>query len=338
MAAYPSLRRKLPTILKARYRDDAVLSKLLHAWATALDDAARFLAVVHADARLATADPRAVSLLWEARIPGPIPEADALVVEALDGTLLEPAPSLFRFLNALADDPLYLPELHIDHPYWIDREQQALYVRRPYETLVIKQIAGGVVVAQWHVNLSPYPVWNVFDEFGLELGLPRLFQESNVSYQGRLLDVRRYPPSPTPNGLAWALARELGWVYDEIWADGSVDWPLSTPMIIPETLQVDEAPWPAFMTYVDESGRLTLKGDPAYVGRSRRVRYYAGIALDALAPERAQDDPALLDEWIRQVFAYAPVLWGQARWDEGFWDTVTPKDGVAFLPAMGDRF
>lgn len=61
-----------------------------------------------------------------------------------------------------------------------------------------------------HYEYSLHHVWNPFDEFGLLLGVERLFGERNAGYKERILDVFRKPGNSTREGLTNAISRELG--------------------------------------------------------------------------------------------------------------------------------
>lgn len=61
-----------------------------------------------------------------------------------------------------------------------------------------------------HYEYSLHHIWNTFDEFGLILGIERLFGERNESFKERILDVFRKPGNSTRQGLLNAISRELG--------------------------------------------------------------------------------------------------------------------------------
>lgn len=95
--------------------------------------------------------------------------------------------------------------------YWVDRPSGYLYLRmdmneiedwdHPFESI---QINGAD-----HYDLLIHHVWNVFDEFGMLLGLPRLFREPNDHFRDRILDVFRKPGNVSRGGVRRGLAREL---------------------------------------------------------------------------------------------------------------------------------
>lgn len=52
--------------------------------------------------------------------------------------------------------------------------------------------------------------WNVLDEWGIELGTPRLLGESNRSYKQRLLDAAEHPGGSSPRRLLRSSSRAIG--------------------------------------------------------------------------------------------------------------------------------
>lgn len=95
----------------------------------------------------------------------------------------------------------------------IDRGEGLIYIRPraeliygdkfvPYDSV---EINGAV-----HYDLILHHVWNPFDEFGLLLGLQRLYGEQNASFKERILDVFKNPGNATQQGIINGLSRELG--------------------------------------------------------------------------------------------------------------------------------
>lgn len=94
-----------------------------------------------------------------------------------------------------------------------DRDQGMLYIRSskvalersltaPYDHIDINGAA--------HYEYYIHHVWNALDEFGLLLGVDRLYGERNAAYKERILDVFRKPSNSTKQGLENGLVRELG--------------------------------------------------------------------------------------------------------------------------------
>lgn len=59
------------------------------------------------------------------------------------------------------------------------------------------------------IELEPINIFNDFDEFGVRVGLPRLYLESNDNYRKRILDVAANPSSSSLEGFKRTLRREL---------------------------------------------------------------------------------------------------------------------------------
>lgn len=102
--------------------------------------------------------------------------------------------------------------------YFIDRSSGYLYLRLdldliedldyPFQSLIVNEAK--------HYNLEVHHVWNVFDEFGLLLGLNRLPRERNEQFKKRILDVFEHPGTSTSEGVRNGLARELGLSREEV--------------------------------------------------------------------------------------------------------------------------
>lgn len=61
-----------------------------------------------------------------------------------------------------------------------------------------------------HYEYFLHHIWNAFDEFGLLLGIERLFGERNNTFKERILDVFRKPANSTKDGMINGISRDLG--------------------------------------------------------------------------------------------------------------------------------
>lgn len=95
----------------------------------------------------------------------------------------------------------------------VDRSEAIVYIRprselieankfRPYEEVEINGAS--------HYEMILHHIWNPLDEFGLLLGVQRLFGERNTEFKARIMDVFVNPGNATQGGLVNALSRELG--------------------------------------------------------------------------------------------------------------------------------
>ena len=95
--------------------------------------------------------------------------------------------------------------------YWLDRANETIYLRidlnevadldSPFESIVIN--------GSPHYNLFLHHVWNLFDEFGLLVGLKRHHKEMNMFFKDRILDVFRNPGNTSREGIQDGIEREL---------------------------------------------------------------------------------------------------------------------------------
>lgn len=88
----------------------------------------------------------------------------------------------------------------------IDRDKKILYTRRKYDYIIFDG------TKHWSLDEESYihHVWNAFDEFGLLVDCPRLFNEKNAAYKERILDVFRKPANASKPGLINSISRNLG--------------------------------------------------------------------------------------------------------------------------------
>lgn len=61
-----------------------------------------------------------------------------------------------------------------------------------------------------HYEYYLHHIWNAFDEFGLLLGIERMFGERNDAFKQRILDVFLKPANSTKDGMVNGISRDLG--------------------------------------------------------------------------------------------------------------------------------
>lgn len=95
--------------------------------------------------------------------------------------------------------------------YWLDRTNEVLYLRVNLDDIADLDYPFHAVVINGtpHYNLFLHHVWNVFDEFGMLVGLKRQYKERNLFFKERILDVFRRPGNSSQEGLINGLQREL---------------------------------------------------------------------------------------------------------------------------------
>lgn len=89
-----------------------------------------------------------------------------------------------------------------DYVYYYSSADRAVFTLRPYRSV---NINGSQVASSQNETL----VFNMFDEFGARVGLPRLRLESNENYKKRILDVYINKPGPDIESFKRTVRREL---------------------------------------------------------------------------------------------------------------------------------
>lgn len=113
-----------------------------------------------------------------------------------------------------------------DHIYYYNPIDRQLLLMSEYETLTI----NGSIFEQYAIN-----IFNNFDDFGLRLGLPRLYKESNSRYKSRILDVTSNMPATHADGLKRTLRREL-----DIWNAYGLEVDSDSTQALPTLLEISD--------------------------------------------------------------------------------------------------
>lgn len=238
----------------------------------------------------------------------------------------------------------------------IDFEKGRFYSVYDYDELYY-QIDNGPIN---QCNKRPFHLWNTFDEFGLLLGVKRLFLEKNVDFKERILDVFRYPANSSDEGLTNGIARELGMI-DRQYTNSSgqiikLEWindyksfvikNSSGLYIDPNSVRVDGKRLDPTQFTIDHNNNVIIY--PLEKNQKHQVSIIRGIEKfelhnkddEKLYALMYQDDgqaTSKLLNWVKYINTVAPVMWDHFRWDEGFWDTID-KDltGLGYVPNTWD--
>ena len=87
-----------------------------------------------------------------------------------------------------------------DYVFYYNFSTLELYTLRTFTTLKVDNALVDQIIIQ---------SFNSFDEFGVKVGLQRLYLESNSNFSKRILDVYKNPPAINAEGLKLTLRREL---------------------------------------------------------------------------------------------------------------------------------
>lgn len=174
-----------------------------------------------------------------------------------------------------------------DYVFYYNYLTSELYTLKDYNTLYVDT---------QKVNQIPVQNFNAFDEFGLRVGLQRLYLESNSNFKKRILDVYVNPPTINAEGLKRTLRREL-----DIWRAYGATPNSNYAGATPEILEMSD-----------------LLKDPNYFdeeGNPKREFYNLVEDLNKRYPSN---------------FGY--IKWDQAYWDYAGLN----QEGVTRIPQISD--
>lgn len=237
----------------------------------------------------------------------------------------------------------------------IDYQERKAYATKNHETIKVK-VTRNSASTMLSVDPLDYHIWNVFDEFGLLLGVQRLHLEKNAALKERILDVFRYPAGSHDIGLTNGIGRELNLIqrYDKagrklVWSDDSKDFYLknsSGKIVDYRTLRVDNLPLSPDMYTIDSMGSLRIFAMDT--GKSHNISFIYGIekfelydkkdeSLYQMMFDASGQSTSVLLKWVEYINTVSPVMWDYFRWDEAFWDTTDKKlTGLGYVPNLWD--
>lgn len=347
------LREAFPVWTKIRKDPNAIGSQFLSVIGMTLDDVEWVLQYAYEQCYIGTTDIHQVDFVYRTRIPNTLTASMPYKFYA-GSYVLNETQNVNQFLSPFERMNHY-NELQFKNQYYIDFESKFAYVRDPFGANteypegfieIVVQDDNGKDIINERLTLYPHHVWNFFDEFGLLLDTPRLYKERNAEYKERILDVFRRPSDSTERGLLNGMARDLGLIHQYPWDNGGRDFQLPHSRIDTTSVMVDDVYFDNIE--VKPTGEVVLKGMTAYEGQKRTIRYIAGITIHELHDETDKefqntlyriDGTATprLHYYVENIRNVVPIMWGQFKWDEGFWDSTDAAfSGYGFIPSLYD--
>lgn len=224
-----------------------------------LDDFTALIDKNSLDSFISTADEDMIDWIYSSYN---IPPTASVVLG--DGIQLAKAPSLEAFYSSKKTDYIYYHNLIDSQIITLQKFNQLLINGNTYEQ-------------------DPAMLFNMFDEFGVRVNLPRLYLEPNAMYKKRILDVYLNPPAVNTEAFKKTLRREL-----DIWrAYGSTpdsNYLGATPEIMEMSDIENSTPYFAFngnptdkfiefVKYINQ----TYPSNMGYVSWEEGIWDYAGL-------------------------------------------------------------
>lgn len=239
----------LPQWMKMAKDPDSVGAQFLDAFGLEFEDVRTYLDQVLGNQYLSTVDLSQVDITY--KVPVALPTV--LDMQSIDTVVGKKGDANFPINLVYSLKDFYESSEDLDTCI-IDRTDGLIYVRprkdliesnkfTPFDTITI----NGAV----HYDMILHHVWNALDEFGLLLGVQRLYGERNSEMKARILDVFINPANATEGGLINALSRELGIPKTQVTIQ-----PLHDPAFKDSLLHEDGSPTNRFIGYVERINKI----------------------------------------------------------------------------------
>lgn len=244
------MRKMMPQWMKMAKDPTSVGAQFLNIFGLEFEDVEQYLNEVLSNQYIDTADIGQIDIAYKVPLAIPV----VVDMEYIDTVMVHKGEDSYVFLNVPSIRKFYMAG-NDENVAIIDREEGVLYLRpgsylinddnlfNPFDYIEVNGTA--------HFDYALHHIWNAFDEFGLILGLDRLFGERNEAYKKRLLDVFRNPGNSTKSGLKNALARELGLSTDSIMVNE-----FANPAFRENLLNSDGSPSKKLSKYVEQVNKI----------------------------------------------------------------------------------
>lgn len=245
-----SMQSMLPQWMKMAKDPNSVGAKFLDVFGMEFEDVKQYLDFVSNNQYIDTADIGQIDITYKVPIALPI----VLDIETIDtvSALKGEERHFFRVVSTLRE--FYLG--NEEHKAILDREAGVIYIR-PSEMLMaegplMKPVDVVEINGTPHYEYMLHHIWNAFDEFGLLLGVERLFGERNTEFKERILDVFKKPGNSTKTGLTNAISRELGIEPEQVTLNEFANKAFRGSLLNEE----DGSPTKKFLRYVDNINKI----------------------------------------------------------------------------------
>jgi len=229
---------------------------------------------------IVTADADQLAYIYKIDIPG----IDRLEKIVCDGVVLS---------NCLDTKDLYDLTASEDGYLWV-QDTHVIYVHKQYTTITINdgQTLLDDLATPGTYTAVEVPIWNWFDEFGIQVDLRRLPSESNDIFRKRILDVYRNRGGVGLEPFKLSLRRELD-LWQSYGATPDSNYFGATPSV-----------------YGLSELKDLVDGASPYMG-------YNDIPTDKFR------------ELIRKINKNYPTTWGNLKWEEALWD-ISGEEGEGY--------
>lgn len=329
---------------------DSIGARFLNICGLELDDMRYVLDYAYKQCYISSCDIDQVDFCYKAIVPMPLILKEVKGVYA-NNTSLREAKTLKEFfgidINVLKDKNLYSFE-----SYYADVKRNIIYVRQKFNVDAIND-NGKITLSfkdkDYTIPLIPHHVWNFFDEIGALVSCPRIFEEPNVEYKERILDVFRNKAGANLQGLINGIGRELALRVYVHWTNPSQDLELQDTMIVLNSIKLDGEFIPLKDIFLSSAGTVVIKKLNKIKHHHKYVvSYVHGLEMHQLFNKEdiklynelftVEGKPkSKLLEYINILNSESPIFWNDFHWNEHYWNQ-NEKDvsGLGVIPHLYD--
>lgn len=351
------LQAKMPTWSSIRYDKTTVGARLLNVFGLQFEDIRDYLQYALDNYHVTTADENQIDVIYKARIPKSIRDNMKLIVHGNDRQLTK-MDTLRMFYEGIDNRHLERKEVYYPNPFFIDWERHIIYTRYSYAPdanfpegkISIRIMNEEKLLFEHDLRQEIHHVWNFFDEFGLLVGINRLYGERNRDYKRRILDVFLHKPNASHIGMVNSIASELDlrrMIHREIGEDQK--YKLEYTNVVPETVRVDRTENPEGYEVSKEDGEVEVAlGNYYSPGDIGRIDFVSGLRLHEF--HNSKDDlfqsilydvegvgTPMLKYYIEVIKQRVPTMWNEFIWNESFWNIADESmSGYGVVPTFKD--
>lgn len=328
---------------------NSIGAKFLNIVGLELDNVNYILEYAYNQNKIESIDEDFIETVYKTVLPYMLKTTDIQLVSSNSNTIIK-TNKLAHFFGINLDGIDY-PELYGNNVYFTDDSRNIIYLRNAYD--IDNDYPEGKIKLtinneEYIFALTMHQVWNFFDEFGMLLDCPRIYNENNKSYKNRLLDVFITPGNSSKKGFLNGIARDLGIRRYVTWPNGEENLILEDPMIVLNSITINGVPFSEKNVYITEYNTILIFGSLEYKNIERKVSYVSGIEMHQL---HNKNDVKLNNElfdinnsatdlliyYTEKIHSAAPIMWNYFRWNETYWD-ISDSDlgGLAFIPNLHD--
>ena len=329
---------------------DSIGARFLNVCGLELDDARYVIDYAYNQCYIETADITQVDFCYKTIVPMPLKVSELKSVFANNAQLIK-AKNIKEFFGI--DQNIQNHNLHSFEFYFVDEKRNIIYVRQKFNADAIHDNGKIKLIfrddSEYIRPLIPHQVWNFFDELGALVSCPRLFEEPNIEYKKRIMDVFANKAGASKPGLINGIGRELAIRRNLTWTNPSRDLELEDAMIVLNSITVDGELIDPSRVFLTSTGTVLIKAfNDKKIRKDCTVSYVYGLEMHQL---HNREDIKLYNElftiegkpktklkqYIDILNSESPIFWDHFHWNEHYWDqNKSDVSGIGFVPHLYD--